>query len=54
MADQKRTAKQLADFLGISRQSAGRRMGGGAELTVNECARIARWLAVPLTSIVTE
>lgn len=54
MAAQKRTASELADHLQISRQSAGRRMGGGAELTVNECARIARWLAVPLHDIVTE
>lgn len=54
MASQKRTARELAGQLGISRQSAARRMGGGAELTVNECARIARWLAVPISSIVND
>lgn len=54
MASQKRTARELADHLGISRQSAGRRIGGGADLTVNECASIARWLAVPISAIISD
>ncbi|UXE04773.1 helix-turn-helix DNA binding domain protein [Arthrobacter phage Shambre1] len=44
MAEQRLSTQELSGKLGISRQAAGRRVGGKADLTVNDLFKIAGWL----------
>lgn len=54
MAERKLTTVSLAAALGISRQSAGRKLGGKTAITLDELALIAHWLKVSPAEIVGE
>jgi transcriptional regulator with XRE-family HTH domain len=52
MARQRRTATELAAFLGCSVQSASRRLNGEVRIDLDEVALIADWLGVPFERLV--
>lgn len=47
--DPRRTSRDLGDLLGISQQSASRRMTGETPLNVEELFQVAAWFDTPLT-----
>lgn len=52
MAEQRKTATDLGELLEISRQSASRRISGGAALVLHDLEIIAAWLHVPLRELI--
>lgn len=52
MAEQRKTATDLAGILGISRQAAGRKIDGTVTLNLDACQIIAEWLDVPIQQLV--
>ena len=52
MAEQRKTATDLAEQLGLSRQAAGRRIGGGVALALDDLETIAGWLKIPIRELV--
>lgn len=54
MAEQKKTTISLAETLGISRQAAGRKIGGKTAINMEDLAAIAEWLSIPPAEIVGE
>jgi transcriptional regulator with XRE-family HTH domain len=53
MAAQRRTTSELADALGISHNSARRRMTGEGTFTLNQLQAAADWLGVRISDIIT-
>lgn len=53
MARRKRTATHLQELLHLSRNSVYRRMNGDVPFDLEELDRVARWLALPLSSLTT-
>jgi antitoxin component HigA of HigAB toxin-antitoxin module len=51
MGARKLTAADLAPKLGVSRDTAARRINGDVDITVNELETIAEWLGVPAVRI---
>ncbi|KRQ41405.1 hypothetical protein AOT85_24435 [Mycobacteroides sp. H054] len=52
MARAKRTQATLAHEVGMRQQALSRRMAGHAPLSVDELARIAEALGVPITALI--
>lgn len=52
MAEQRKTATDLGERLGVSRQAAGRRMSGATVLALDDLETIAHWLNIPLRELV--
>jgi transcriptional regulator with XRE-family HTH domain len=52
MAEQRKTATDLAGQLGISRQAAGRRIDGTVTLSLDDCQAISEWLEIPIQNLV--
>lgn len=51
MAAQKRSNNELAAYLSISVSAAAKRLGGKQPFSLNETARVARWLGVPVSAL---
>jgi transcriptional regulator with XRE-family HTH domain len=51
MARQKRTAGEMAQALGITAHTAGRRLSGAVPFNVTELDAVARWLGVELEQL---
>ncbi|MGR9839052.1 helix-turn-helix domain-containing protein, partial [Escherichia coli] len=54
LARQKRTAGEMAQVLGITAHTAGRRLSGAVPFNVTELDAVARWLGVDVASLVQE
>jgi len=52
MAEQRKKGRELAHLLGISQQSASRRMNGETPFNVDELEKIARWLNVSIGRLI--
>ena len=52
MARQRRTGVELASHLQITQQAVSRRLSGEASLDLDDVARIADWLGVPLARLI--
>ncbi|MDI9889928.1 helix-turn-helix domain-containing protein [Microbacterium sp. IEGM 1404] len=46
MARQRRTAKEMAEVVGITAHTAGRRLSGAVPFNVVELGEVARWLGI--------
>jgi transcriptional regulator with XRE-family HTH domain len=52
LAEQRKTATDLAAHLGISRQAAARRLSGETVLNLDDCQLIGDWLGIPVNDLV--
>ena len=52
MAEQRKSATDLAGTLGISRQAAARRISGAVVLNLDDCQAIGDWLGIPIQQLV--
>lgn len=53
MAARNLNAVDLGPALGLSRTAATRRYNGAVHFTIDELEKIARWLEVPITRLIT-
>lgn len=51
MARQRRTASELAQAVGISAHTAGRRLNGAIPFSIPEMDAVARWLGVDIITL---
>ena len=54
LARQRKTQAQLADVWGLNQASVSKRMAGTVPVDVNEVAKVADWLGVPMSRLMGE
>ncbi|WOF23798.1 helix-turn-helix domain-containing protein [Microbacterium betulae] len=52
MARQRRSAADLAEYLGITAHTVGRRLNGAVPFNVIELASVSVWLGVPIFELI--